>query len=165
MRLSSLLIASGLVLSAAACATAPSAPIETGSTPDAGPAPLADHDWFFHDSDGEGRLMYGAQDSDVIWVILTCDQGSGALKVLQPAVEPHPIRLESGGDTETYQAEALPDELHDLMLSAPAAVSDPVFQRFRRVGWMATWGEAGRVMMAAQPGSLPRITDFFAFCG
>ena len=51
------------------------------------------------------------------------------------------------------------------MLSAPASPQDPVFQRFRRVGWLATWGEGGRVMMAAQPGSLKNITDFFDVCG
>lgn len=166
MRLPLLLVLGGLSLGAAACATAPTAPVSaTGLASSSSPAPLEDHDWFFNSADDHASLMYGAKDSDDIWVVLTCQARSGALKVLQPAVFPHPIQLESGGDTESWPAEALPDELHDLMLSASARTNEPVFLRFQRVGWLAVYGEAGRVTMAAHPGSEHGIAEFFTFCG
>lgn len=166
MRLPLFLLLGGLSLGAAACATAPATPAPATELASSGiPVPLEDHDWFFNAADEQASLMYGAKDSDDIWIVLTCEARSGALKVLQPALSPRPIQLESGGDTETYAAEALPDELHDLMLSAPARTDEPVFLRFRRVGWLAVHGEAGRVTMAAHPGSERGISDFFTFCG
>lgn len=164
MRLPALLVLSAIALGAAACATAPvgsPAPVETASS---SPAPLENHDWFLNGSDDEPTLLYGFEDSDDIWIVLSCER-PGKLTLLQPAVEPHPILIESGGETETYPAEPRPSELHDILLSASAEASDPVFQRFRRVNWLAVHGEAGRVVMAAHPGSESRIADFFRACG
>lgn len=150
------------MLSLAACASTPEpAGVLSDSS---GPAPLAGHDWFLNVEGARPGLMYGAENSDDIWLSLTCEPGTAVLDLTQPAVEPHPIRVESGGDTETYPSEAAPSELHDLLLTARAGLKDPVFQRFRRVGWLATWTDGRRAMMAPQPGSVGQIESFFAAC-
>ncbi len=162
MRLPALLLTGGLMFGLAACA---STRTPEGIPPDAsGPAPLAGHDWFLRLEDERPGLMYGAENSDDIWLVMTCEPGTSVLDLSQPAVEPHPIRVESGGDTETYPSEPAPSELHDLLLTARAGAKDPVFQRFRRVGWLATWTGGRRAMMVPQPQSVGRIEAFFAAC-
>ena len=64
------------------------------------------------------------------------------------------------------RAEGEPSPLHDaLILTASAEVSEPVLQRFRRVGWVALWREGVRETYAPHPASAPNIERFFAFCG
>lgn len=162
MRRRALALSVGLLLGVAACALAPNpATIQPAS---AGPAPLADHDWFLSLETERPALMYGAQNSDDIWMVLTCTPGAGVLDLTQPAVEMHPIQLESGGDTETYPAKTQPSDLHDLLLTARARATEPVFQRFRRIGWLATWTDGRRAVMVPQPGSVGRVETFFAAC-
>jgi hypothetical protein len=56
--------------------------------------------------------------------------------------------------------------LHDgVLLTAEAAAGAPVFQRFRRLGWMALWQDGEREAYAPHPESEPNIERFFAFCG
>lgn len=108
--------------------------------------------------------MYGADNSDDIWLLLSCEPGNEGLRLSQPATEPGPILLESGGDTESYPTTPEPSALHDLLLTARAKADDPVFLRFRRLGWLATWATGERLMMAPQPGSADRVEGFFAAC-
>lgn len=162
MRLPPILVASGLLFAAAACATPPAgvAPVESASS---GPLPIEGHDWFLNGADEEPTLVYGVADSDDVWFVLSCER-PGKLTLLQPAAEPHAILVESGGDTETYATTQAPSELHDLLLSAQARADDPVMQRFRRLGWLATWTDGQRAVMVPHPGSEPRIETFFAAC-
>lgn len=154
-------LSAGMLIALAACATAPASPVSTEAS---APQPLAGHDWFLSLDERPG-LMYGAENSDDVWLVLTCEPGTSIFDLAQPAIEPHPIQVESGGDTETYPAEPAPSDLHDLLLTARVDKTDPVFQRFRRVGWLATWTEGRRAMMVPQPGSVGRIESFFAACG
>ena len=59
-----------------------------------------------------------------------------------------------------------PDEMNGgVYLTAQADADTPVFQRFRRVGWLAAYGDGWREAMVVQPGSAPRVERFFAACG
>lgn len=126
--------------------------------------PVADHDWFFNVDDGMARLAYGLEESDDLRIGLDCARASGRLELSEGAnLE---ILLESGGDTERYPARSEPSQLHDgLFLTADAATADPVFQRFRRLGWLALWRNGTREAYAPHPGTRPDIERFFAFCG
>ncbi len=169
MRAPALLVLTGLALGAAACATVEppmeSAPAVASSGP---PAPVADHDWFYHRDGEEARLVYGLAESDDLRLGLDCSQGSGQLVLSAiggPGARPE-IHVEAGGETKRFPARSEPSELHDgVFLTAEAAADTPVFQRFRQVGWLALWQDGERQAYAPHPGSAPNIERFFAFCG
>lgn len=170
MRTPALLALSGLALSAAACATVEPHPAGpgTGAASSGAPSPVEGYDWFYHADDGAARLAYGLAESDDLKLGFDCQRGAGRLEMVAIADKgaKAEIHIESGGDTERFPAQTEPSELHDgVFLSAGASTSEPVFQRFRRVGWLAQWREGAREAYAAQPGSGPSIERFFAFCG
>lgn len=138
------------------------------------PAPVAGFDWFPQGEnapggDNEAGLVFGEANTDNIWLGLSCRRGGGRLELLHPAGpgDPAVIRLESGGETESYPARAETSDMHDgADLTATASTRDPVFQRFRQVGWMAILGDGGeRALMVPHPQTTPAIERFFAFCG
>ena len=169
MRARALIVLTGLALGAAACATVETplepAPVVVSS---GSPAPVANHDWFYHRDGEEARLVYGLAESDDLRLGLDCRQGSGRLALSAvggPDAKPE-IHVEAGGETERFAAQSEPSELHEgVFLTAEAATNAPVFQRFRRVGWLALWQDGERQAYAPHPGSTPNIERFFAFCG
>ncbi len=169
MRLPALLVLSGLALSAAACATVEPRP--TASLTDAvspAPRPVEGYDWFYHVDEAAARLAYGLAESDDLKLGFDCQRGAGRLEMVAIAEKgaKAEIHVESGGDTERFPAQAEPSQLHDgVFLSAGASTAEPVFQRFRRVGWLAQWRDGVREAYAPQPGSAANIERFFAFCG
>lgn len=172
MRVRALFVLSALTVGAAACATAeaPAPAPAPAEPPSAGgaPSPIDGYDWFFHADGDEAGLTYGLDESDDVWLGISCRRGGGRLDLQRPAASDDPpvIALESGGETEVYPARSEPSELHEgVFLIGEAPTSDPVFQRFRRTGWLALYGEADRSAMVPHPGSIDRIERFFAFCG
>jgi hypothetical protein len=172
MRQPVLILLTGLALAAAACATVePTVSGASGGGPagsDAAPVPITGHDWFFHQDDAEARLVYGLAESDDMRLALDCTRASGRLVLSAlggPKAKPE-IHVDSGGETARFRALSEPSQLHDgVFLTAEAAADAPVFQRFRRLGWMALWQASAREAYAPQPGSTPNIERFFAFCG
>jgi len=153
-------------LALAACA--PTATSNLVAASNGAPVPVAGYDWHLNADADEASLSYGMAETDDVPLDLSCRPGSGALQILQAVAEGHPraIALESGGDTETYPAKAEPSALHDgLDLTAEARASDPVFLRFRKLGWLATYGPDYRTPLVAQDGSDQQIDRFFALCG
>lgn len=168
MRAPALFVLSGLTLALAACNTTGQPGMGLSVASSGAPAPVAHYDWFLHQDGQEARLAYGLEESDDLRIGLDCRKNSGrlALSAIAPEGAAHEIHLESGGDTERYAAEAEPSELNDgLFLTAEAKAGDPVFQRFRRVGWLAVWQGEDRHAYAPHPGSSDRVERFFAFCG
>ena len=169
MRAPVLIMLTGLTLGAAACATVES-PTEPapGAMASGAPAPVADHDWFYHRDGSEARLVYGLAESDDLRLGLDCSQGTGRLALSAvggPDAKPE-IYIEAGGETERFPAQSEPSELNDgVFLTAEADADAPVFQRFRRLGWLALWLDGERQAYAPQPESAPNIERFFAFCG
>lgn len=168
MRLPAMIATTGLTVALAACNTTGTIPAPREIASSGSPAAVADYDWFFHESGTVARLAYGLEESDDLRIGLDCTKNTGvvSLSAVAPTGAAHEIHLESGGETERYSAEAQPSEINDgLFLSADAKTGDPVFQRFRRVGWLAVWEGEERHAYAPHPGSAPRIERFFAFCG
>jgi len=168
MRAPVLIILTGLALGAAACASVeppdgPPPPVMGGA-----PAPVADHDWFYHRDGDEARLVYGLAESDDLRLGLDCRQATGRL-MLSTVAEPDAaseILIEAGGETGRFPALSEPSELHEgVFLTAEAAADAPVFRRFRQVGWLAVWQDGERRAYAPHPASTPNIERFFAFCG
>lgn len=162
-----LAIALTLALTASACATH-----ERGAPPriEAGgaPAPVEGYDWFLHTDEAVARLAYGLAESDDLQLGLACERASRQL-VLSANAPPGATAefyLESGGDTERFPAQSEPSPLHDgVFLTAGTPADAPVFQRFRRLGWVALWQGEDRRTFVPQPGSAANIERFFAFCG
>lgn len=167
MRAPALIFLAGLAVSAAACATVE--PATTSPSPVAeGPAPLAGHDWFYHQDEGEARLAYGVAESDDLRLGFDCAKGGGRLRLsaLGGANSKPEIQVESGGEIQRFPALAEPSQLHDGdLLTAEAAADSPVFQRFRRIGWIALWQDGEREAYAPHPQSRANIERFFVFCG
>ena len=154
----------------AALALAGCAPTLTSelAAPSGGPGPPPGYGWHLNEDAEEASLSYGMAETDDVPLDLSCRPGSGALQILQTVAEGHPrvIGLESGGDTETYAAQAEPSAMHDgLDLTAVARTTDPVFLRFRKLGWLATYGPDYRTPLVAQDGTHKQIDRFFSLCG
>lgn len=167
MRLSRL-IPPLLALSAlAACATNAPAPVANLEAGGPAPAPMPGYDWFLNRDGQEAILAYGIADSDEVKLHLLCQAGSGALELTAASEKPgREIHLESGGDTERYPAASEPAGVHDgELLTAQARTKDPVFQRFRRLGWIASWSDEERQIYAAHPAAKAEIEQFFTVCG
>jgi hypothetical protein len=169
MRTPALIVLSALGLGLSACATVETPVVPTpGIAAVAAPAPVPDHDWFYHRDGEDARLVYGLAESDDLRIGLDCRQGSGKLAlsaVAGPDAKPE-IQIEAGGETEKFPARSEPSGLHEgVFLTAEAAANEPVFQRFRQIGWMALWLDGERQAYAPHPGSRPGIEQFFVFCG
>ncbi|HZW16185.1 MAG TPA: hypothetical protein VFF66_08025 [Brevundimonas sp.] len=166
MRAPALLALTGLALGAAACATV-EPPAEVAAASPA-PLPVEGYDWLLTVDDETAHLAYGAPESDDLQLGFNCRRESARVGVVAIGAEGDEpvILLESGGDTGRFPAEAEPSALHDaLILTAEMAATEPVLLRFRRLGWMAQWRGGEREAYAPHPESLPRVEDFFAFCG
>lgn len=168
MRLPVLIAAAGLTLALAACNTTSSPSMGLSAASSGSPAPVEGYDWFLHQDGDNALLTYGVEESDDLRIGMECRKQSGRLALNAIAAEGSApeIHIESGGDTERYPAEAEPSEVNDgLFLTAEAKAGDPVFQRFRRLGWLAVWEGEERHAYAPHPGSRDRVERFFAFCG
>ena len=98
---------------AAACAT-----VEPVAAPPAvvsAPPPTENHDWFLGIEEDQAGLDYGLEESDDIWLSLSCRRSSGRLELSRPVGVGHPptITVESGGLIGTYSATSESSELHD----------------------------------------------------
>lgn len=167
MRRASLLSLTILTVLMAGCATVSPDPAASGLASSGAPQPIEGHDWFFTAEGTDAKLAYGVADSDDLKLGLECAQGTGRLDLTASADDgaAPEIHIESGGDTERYTAQAEPAEVHDgLVLTAQARADAPVFQRFRRLGWLAVWQGTERQTYVPQPASVDRIERFFAFC-
>ena len=167
MRPASLLIRVATTPSVAACSTTTPDIPAAGIVSSGAPQPIEGYDWFLSEDGPNAKLAYGTAQSDDLKLGLECVRGTGKLDLTASAdkgVSPE-IHIESGGDTERYAAAAEPAEVHDgLILTAQAPGDAPVFQRFRRIGWLAVWQDGARQTYVPQPGSRDRIERFFAFC-
>jgi hypothetical protein len=157
-----------LALSAlAACATPHPGAAPRLTSEAAGPALVSDLDWHLHQEPPENSLTYGLADSDEVKLKLFCRTASGVLDLAAVLDKPTSrLRLESGGDMETYAAMSEPAGIiPGHYAEAQAKAKDPVFQRFRRLGWIAVWEGDERRTYAAHPSSRTGIERFFAACG
>lgn len=161
------LMVGGALLALAGCASvAPAPPVASLATP-AAPAPVAGYDWFYHVDADQASLAYGLKDSDDLRLGLECSRGAGRLELSAVAATGiREIYLEAGGDTERFTAQSEASQLHDGdFLTAESKSDAPVFQRFRRIGWLAQWQGDHRETYAAHAASVPNIERFFSFCG
>lgn len=164
MRVQALALIAGAAL--AACSTVP-----TGDPPDGltsnGPAAVNGLDWHLTEDANETKLAYGRANSGDFGFALTCAPGSSRLSLFQAAeAGATVISLESGGDTEQFPAVSEPAGIQEgdvLVAVSPSKV--PVFQRFRQLGWLATWQGHNREVLAAHPATRSTIERFFAVCG
>lgn len=162
-RVGLIVLSLGTVL-AACSTTSPPPVVATGGAP----APVDGYDWFLNEDGAATQLVYGLHESDDVRLTLACERADGRLEVSAhaPVGGAAEIHLESGGETERFRAKVEALEISDGdWLTAVARTSDPVFQRFRRVGWIALWQDGERHAYAPHPASAGRIEQFFGRCG
>ena len=156
------------VVTVAGCASVgPDTPVAPDAMVAGAPQPVAGYDWFFETEDGEAKLAFGMADSDDLALALACAPGAGRMTLTRIApAGATDIHLESGGDTERFDAvsEASPQG-NGVFLTAQADPDAPLFQRFRRLGWMAVWQDGQRETLVPQPGSVANVERFFGVCG
>lgn len=129
---------------------------------------MAGYDWHFTSQEDGAALAYGVANSDDVRLSLHCQTGQPGLMLYKDVEEGAApvIHLESGGETERFPADAEPSMLTGgVILSTRADPGLPVFQRFRRVGWLASWVGDRREAYAAHPGSEAAVERFFTACG
>ena len=148
-----------------ACASGGSPGPETARA--AAPAPVAGQDWFYHVDGAEARLAYGTEASDDLRLGLSCRRSAGRLELsAHTARDADEIRLDAGGEAARFPARSEPSELDGgVLLTAEAATASPVFQQFRRLGWLTHWQDGRRQTYAPQPASADDVERFFSFCG
>ncbi|MDQ1154073.1 hypothetical protein [Brevundimonas sp. SORGH_AS_0993] len=131
------------------------------------PSPTPGYDWLLDQDGREVTLAYGQPNSDDLKLQLICQGGTGRLQLAAVFDKPaRVLHVESGGDDERYPARSEPAAIHEgQYVTADAQTKDPVFQRFRRLGWLALWQGDDRETLAAHPGSLSNVERFFAACG
>lgn len=165
-----LIVAVGGALSLGACASMETTPdqLMPSGNPDGAPRPIADHDWFLDSDPDAASLIYGRAESDDVWLTLSCLRGTGRIELMRPAdADRQPvIYLESGGETERFTGRVEASELFEHgEVIAEASTTPPVFQRFRRLGWLGLHDAEGRALMVAHSASTDGVERFFAFCG
>ncbi len=168
MRLRALALLTATALTAAACASVEPPPPVMSAVENGAPAPVEGYDWMLTLDGEEAHLVWGVPESDDMVLGFNCRRGSARIGLVTLAEEGSQpvIILESGGDTARFRAESEPSLLHEaLILTAETATSEPVLQRFRRLGWIAQWHGDVRAAYAPHPGSHPNIERYFAFCG
>jgi len=169
MRVPALIALTGMALAAAGCtSTRPAGVATTPIVVASAPQPVAGYDWFFHEDGQEALLAYGLEASDDLRLGLGCAKAGGqlTLNATAPKGVADEIHIEAGGETERFAARSEPSELNDgVFLTASADVEEPVFQRFRQVGWLAVWQGDTREAYAPHPASRENIEKFFIFCG
>ncbi len=158
-------LALAALTSACASVDTPEPMVAAAASP--APAPVAGYDWHYTPDGDVARLAYGVEASDDLRLGLDCTAGSGKVDLTALGqTGDREISMESGGETERFAAEGEPSQLHDGdILTATAATSEPVLQRFRRVGWIAQWIDGKREVYAPHPGSEAGVERFFAMCG
>ncbi len=165
-------IATGLL--AAACASTDMAtphdpgPAAPGVPTASAPAPIPNYDWHLNRHENEVSLAYGVADSDDVRLSLHCLAGVRTVTLHKDVEDgaPSVIHLESGGETERFPAQGEESLLTGgVILTAEADADHPVFQRFRRLGWVASWVGERREPYAAHPGSETAVEGFFSACG
>ncbi len=168
MRPPALFVLSSLALGLAACTTTDNTSAPAALPLASAPQPVEGYDWFYHVDDEDARLAYGLAESDDLRLGMDCRRGSGRMELSATSHDDSAkeIHVESGGETERFPARSEPSELHDgVFLTAQARTSEPVFQRFRQVGWLALWHGETREAYAPHPASRDNIERFFVFCG
>lgn len=156
----------GAVLALTACASVETQTATSARTATASPVPIPGYDWFLHQHANQASLSYGLKDSDDLRLGLECLRGAGRVELSAVAATGvRAIFLESGGETERFAAQGEASQLHDGdFLTAKTKTDLSVFQRFRRIGWLAQWQGEQREIYAAHAASFPNIERFFSFC-
>lgn len=157
----------GTLVLTSACASVEPVSKAPARAATAAPQPVAGYDWHLTTGEGSARLAYGIAESDELKLGLDCAAGSSRIDIIATApTGSRTLLLESGGETERFAAEGEPSQLSDGdLLTASTAADIPVFQRFRRLGWMAQWiGGDNRETYVARPGTQVDIELFFALC-
>lgn len=163
-RTPALILTALAMLSLAACSTTPG-PAPSASS--GAPLPIEGYDWHLNQDSDEVSLSYGMAETDDVPLDLSCHAGQQSLTLLLNVEKGHPqmIQLESGAETETYRATAEASPLTDgVDLTATAPLSDPVFMRFRQLGWLAVLSPNERRLLVATPDSLRHVQRFFEIC-
>lgn len=162
------LAVAGVALLAAGCVSTTGDHGSASGAMASAPTPVPGRDWHFAQYGGNSTLAYGVAESDDVSVMLICGDLAGRVYLSRdvPHEAPAEFVLESGGEILRLAASSEPSLMTDgQSLASDAAWDEPVFRRFRSLGWLAVWTGDQREAYAPHPGSEGAAERFFATCG
>ena len=132
-------------------------------------APTAGMTWSLHHAEGEGaKLAYGQPSSDNVLLMMTCQTGSGQVRVsltAPAAAASQAIELTSKGASSRLAGVAAPAMAEGAaLIEATAPASDPALARFARTGVIAVVENGKASPLPVRREERTSVSDFFAQC-
>lgn len=115
--------------------------------------------WHLSHEGSLAKLAYGAENSDQLALMMTCERGQAQATVygdVQPA-SPRLIKASMSAAIDPVSG-GLGDETR-------ISVRDPALQQLVRNGKLAVEAEAGAFELSANPAERRLIGEFFTYCG
>lgn len=114
------------------------------------------------------KLMYGYEDTDVVYLAFACQPGTGLAKIeFYPPNAPKPtdnLDLWSGGHRQTFTLSRT-DDLDSLTLEAGIDPDSPVAVSFARTGQLVSYTGPYRILIDAQTNrERGRVAEFWHVC-
>jgi autotransporter translocation and assembly factor TamB len=125
--------------------------------------------WSLNHAEGEGaKLAYGQPASDNVLLMMTCEPGSGAVRVsMTSSVDqvPGAIALESDGRISRLRGQALPGMGEgSALIEAEARASDPTLASFARTGDLSVIQNGRNAALPVRDGEKAAVKAFFDEC-
>lgn len=129
-------------------------------------ANTSDLTWNLHVAGTQAKLAYGQPNSDLVGLMMSCEQGSGAVTVSGdvPADKPMLV-LASGASKLSLSGQAEPDPYSGgMFMEASAPADSPALRRFARTGEMRLVRTMADQDLQAPEAAKGDIRRFFAHC-
>ena len=122
--------------------------------------------WNLHMAGTEAKLAYGQPNSDLVGLMLTCQQGSGTVLVSGDVSADRPQLVLASGDRRLRLAGAAQPDPYTggLYVEASAPAESPALRRFARTGDLRLVRKLADREMAAPASARGDIRRFFAHC-
>ncbi|MBX7250122.1 MAG: hypothetical protein K1X35_13885 [Caulobacteraceae bacterium] len=122
--------------------------------------------WNLYVEGDQAKLAYGAPNSDLVGVMLTCNRGDGAVVVSGDVSPDKPMLVLTSGERKLQlSGPAETDPFGGgLYMEARASTHDAALERFARTGDLALQRGFGRTEMRATAHAKGDIEKFFAHC-
>lgn len=134
-----------------------------------GDHPQAGMEWSLNHAEGEGaKLAYGQPASDHVLLMMSCEPGSGAVRVSMTAAAdeiPGAIALKSAGRVTRLEGQALPGMGEgSVLVEAETPASAPALASFARTGDLAVVQNGRNAPLPVRRGERETVQAFFAEC-
>jgi hypothetical protein len=123
--------------------------------------------WSFQSNDGEGaKLAYGAPQSDVVLLMMSCQPASNRVKLsMLGGSEREGVVLTSGGRRDSFGGKSITDPMGGgqvIEVNVPA--NAPSLRQFAATGQLTLIDRGRPIALSAQADQKTGVSRFFAAC-